>query len=215
MPEMHTVVQGEHLAKIADAYGFKDFNAIWNHPNNAALKNKRKTPHVLYPGDEVYIPDRELRVEDKPTDNKHNFVLRQKPLKLRLKLLDVNEQPAPNTRCELIVETTRYSLTSDGSGMIEQEIPWGATTGRLIARNPSVPIDLDVPIQIGYLDPVEEREGQQARLNNLGYRSGEPGSGDEFRFRQAVEEFQRNHHLTVDGVCGPQTQAKLKEVHGC
>jgi len=30
-----------------------------------------------------------------------------------------------------------------------------------------------------------------------------------------VGNFQRDHGLTVDGKCGPLTQAKLKKVHGC
>jgi len=33
-------------------------------------------------------------------------------------------------------------------------------------------------------------------------------------FLSAVEEFQCDNGLTVDGDCGPNTQAKLKEVHG-
>lgn len=37
----------------------------------------------------------------------------------------------------------------------------------------------------------------------------------ELRFRSAVEEFQCDNGLTVDGKCGPNTQAKLKLIHGC
>jgi peptidoglycan hydrolase-like protein with peptidoglycan-binding domain len=31
----------------------------------------------------------------------------------------------------------------------------------------------------------------------------------------AVKEFQKKHNLTVDGIPGPITQAKLEEIHGC
>jgi murein L,D-transpeptidase YcbB/YkuD len=34
-------------------------------------------------------------------------------------------------------------------------------------------------------------------------------------FLSAVEEFQCDHGLTVDGKCGPATQARLKQAHGC
>ena len=34
-------------------------------------------------------------------------------------------------------------------------------------------------------------------------------------FLSAIEEFQCDHGLVVDGKCGPATQAKLKQVHGC
>ena len=70
-----------------------------------------------------------------------------------------------------------------------------------------------LPIKIGYLDPVEEVSGQIGRLDNLGYF---PGDGtDEDQFKSAIEEFQCDNGLTVDGDCGPGTQAKLKEIHGC
>jgi len=35
------------------------------------------------------------------------------------------------------------------------------------------------------------------------------------RFRSAVEEFQLDHGLKVDGILGAGTKAKLKDVHGC
>lgn len=72
-----------------------------------------------------------------------------------------------------------------------------------------------IPIKIGHLDPVDEISGQQGRLNNLGYYFGDIDGNDSPRFRMAVEEFQCENGLTVDGICGPNTQAKLKEVYGC
>jgi hypothetical protein len=72
-------------------------------------------------------------------------------------------------------------------------------------------------ILIGHLDPVSEASGQKARLNNLGYFAGAMDEDDDARFRSAVEEFQCEHmgKGSVDGVCGPKTQAKLEDVHGC
>lgn len=215
MPTEHTVVQGDHIAKLAHQYGFTDWKTIWNHGGNSQLRSLRKNPNVLYPGDIVHIPDREARVEQKSTDKKHRFQILREPLKLRIKVQDMNGNPVTATKCELTVDTQTYTLTSDGQGMIEQIISPAAQTGRLVVKNPSIPIDLDVPLSVGHLDPIEEREGQQARLINLGYMPGEVGTTDAFRFSQAVQEFQRNNDLTVDGVCGPNTQAKLKSLHGC
>jgi hypothetical protein len=53
----HTVVQGEYLSKIARNYGFSDYRTIWEHPKNAALKQARQNPNVLFPGDRLFIPD--------------------------------------------------------------------------------------------------------------------------------------------------------------
>jgi N-acetylmuramoyl-L-alanine amidase len=65
------------------------------------------------------------------------------------------------------------------------------------------------------LDPLDEGSGWRVRLNNLGYDAGESDDADNPRLRSAIEEFQCDYDLTVDGICGPQTQAKLLERHGC
>ena len=69
------------------------------------------------------------------------------------------------------------------------------------------------PIKIGHLDPVDELSGQIGHLNNLGYFAGRLDGSDTHAFESAVEEFQCDNGLTVDGVCGPNTQSKLKQVH--
>jgi len=76
-------------------------------------------------------------------------------------------------------------------------------------------VDVDATLRVGHLDPVEETSGQIARLRNLGYYRGPADGSDLKLMRAAIEEFQCEHGLTVDGVCGPQTQSKLREVHGC
>jgi hypothetical protein len=71
---------------------------------------------------------------------------------------------------------------------------------------------------VGHLDPVDTPTGQKARLNNLGYFAGSLAKEDEALFKSAVEEFQLERMgggAAVDGKCGPKTQAKLKEAHGC
>jgi peptidoglycan hydrolase-like protein with peptidoglycan-binding domain len=98
---------------------------------------------------------------------------------------------------------------------IEQQIPKRAENGALTIEDDRSPFGVEVPIKVGHLDPVDEVSGQRARLNNLGYNAGERAAPAELQFRSAVEEFQCDYDLTVDGVCGPQTQAKLLEVHGC
>jgi len=74
MGTLHTVVQGEHISHIARRYGFTSFKPIWHAGENAALREKRKTPDVLFPGDQVFIPDKGIREEPRPTDQRHRFV---------------------------------------------------------------------------------------------------------------------------------------------
>ena len=216
MASHHIVVQGEHLSQIAEKYGFKDYRTIWDHGQNAALKAKRKNPNVLHPGDNVFVPDREPKEESRPTDQRHRFQVKVPNLKLRIVVEDQYERPIGNAPCELTIDGQIFKHTTDGKGKIEQDIPAAAGQGRLVLTTPETALDkLVVAIRIGHLDPVEEVTGQQARLTNLGYFPAPADGKDSPLFRLAVEEFQCDHALAVDGVCGPLTQAKLKSVHGC
>ncbi len=207
MAKQHTVKQGEHISRIAHQYGFSDYRTVWNYAENASLKKKRKNPNVLYPGDKVYIPDKELKTEACNTGQLHRFVVPAQTLKLRLIIKGFDERPIVNTPCVLKVGSKTYSMTTSSTGLIEQRILKTAETASLFIR------DLEIPLLIGHLDPVEEFSGQQARLNNLGYNAGTSADPEDLQFKSAVEEFQCDYHLTIDGICGSSTQAKLKEVH--
>jgi hypothetical protein len=207
MSTNHVVQQGDYLASIAATYGLSP-QTIWNDPGNANLKQKRKNPNVLFPGDTLTIPDKELRTEAGETGKHFRFQLNKQPIKLLVIVKDSNNKPIANTDCTLKLEGKEFKLTTDGDGKIEQEIPTTTQSGSLELN------DIVVPLKIGHLDPVEEKSGQMARLNNLGYNAGAIDKFDEEQFLSAVEEFQCDHKLKVDGLCGKNTQSKLKEVHG-
>lgn len=217
MAGYYIVKQGDYVPGLAHRFGFADFLKIWDHPKNAELKGKRQNPNVLLPGDSLYIPDREQGLYSRPTDKKHKFVAKRKPLRLCLILRDQYEQPIANAPCILTVGSESHKLTSGSDGRLELVIPPTQDPSRLvILDNDQTPYGgLTIPIKIGYLDPLDEVSGQQARLSNLGYFNGDIDGTNGPEFQMAVEEFQCEHKLTVDGICGPQTQAKLKEVYGC
>src|SRR4029077_7119942 len=130
----------------------------------------------LFPGDLLYIPDRQLRVEDRNTDVRHKFVAHRPIVKLRVVLEDLYEKPIANAPCDLVLENDALHLTTDGSGKIEQQILPGTRSATLIINDCQTPFSgVEIPIKIGYMDPVDEVSGQLARLNNLGYY---PGSKD-------------------------------------
>jgi hypothetical protein len=216
MAEYYTVEQGDHLSKIAKDNGFTDYTVIWDHPDNADLKKQRQNPNVLFPGDQVFIPDMEQKHESGPTDKRHTFAVNKKTIKLRLVLEDIYEKPIAGAQCALLIDGQIYQLTTDGNGKLEQEIPLDAKEGVLTIRGDQTPFQNEIiPIKIGHLDPADEISGQIARLNNLGYFAGPLDGSDTDAFESAVEEFQCDHGLKVDGDCGPKTQAKLKDIHGC
>jgi hypothetical protein len=212
----YTVQQGDHLSGIAKAFGFSSYQTIWNDPNNADLKAQRVNPNVLYPGDQLYIQDKDLTQYPRPTEVRHKFIRHKPELKLCLVLEDLYEKPIANASCSLQLGSDTRTVTTDGTGRLEQDIPPDVQDAVLTINANQTPYQgVSLAIKIGSLDPVEEVSGQQARLNNLGYFAGEVGGTDDDALESAVEEFQCDQGLTVDGICGAGTQAKLKQVHGC
>ena len=69
----HIVKQGESVAGIAKKYGFSNWLTIYNHADNAELKQKRPNPNVLYPGDKVVIPEKTVKEESGATEQRHRF----------------------------------------------------------------------------------------------------------------------------------------------
>jgi len=210
MSRYHVVEQGEQLSGIAARYGFRDFRTIWNDPQNGDLRELRRNPHVLMPGDRVYVPEVRLKKEAADTTQRHLYKVLGPGLVLRILLKNLDDEPVRNTACRLEVEGRAFDLATDEQGFIEQHIAVNAREGRLTVEGEAV------PIAIGFLDPVTETSGQKARLNNLGYQAGDPEAADEDeRFRIAVEEFQCDQDLPVNGICGEETRAKLLEAYGC
>src|SRR5215813_7826422 len=82
---LHSPARRLH-SSLAGARGLK-WDTVWNHPKNAQLKAKRKDPNVLMPGDVVYLPDLDPRIEDRPTDQRHEFVLLGERTTLRIRML--------------------------------------------------------------------------------------------------------------------------------
>src|SRR4051794_29578662 len=61
MPIRHIVEQGDTIVALAERHGLFA-RTLWEHPQNAALRDLRARMDVLLPGDEVYIPDRRDKV---------------------------------------------------------------------------------------------------------------------------------------------------------
>jgi hypothetical protein len=214
MPTEHIVQQGETVARIASQYGFADWRTIWENGANASLASLRRNPDVLAARDVIVIPDKVQRVVSATTGQHHVFRLRSFPVKLRLVLRDFDNEPLRNTKVTLSVEGQDFDLETDDDGLLEAEIPETAEQGEIRFKDPLAPFDLTIPLEIGHLDPVATVSGQISRLNNLGYSAGTGGGEDATHFEMAVQEFQVDHGLAVDGVCGPETQAKLEELYG-
>lgn len=183
MSKVRRVKQGEHLSGIAAQEGFANFRTIFDHPNNEPLRLRERDPHVLFPGDEVFVPDRADRVEPRATDAAHPFETEIRPLFLRCKLLDWHRTSIKAAPCQVTIDGKAVPpLTSDGGGIVEQRIGRLAKAALIEVELPppkvvgegeeALPRQVDFHVKIGSLNPASKLSGQQARLNNLGYMAG-------------------------------------------
>ncbi len=179
MSKTRLVQQGEHLSGIAAQEGFANFHTIWDRPENEELRSSlHRDPHVLFPGDSLFVPDREDREESRATDASHTFQTEMRPLFLRVKLLDINGDPIAGANSNVTIDgAAAPDVASGGDGMVEQRIGRTATAAELTVHLPPAddgPPDptWKLPVKIGSLNPVTKCSGQQARLNNMGYFAG-------------------------------------------
>ena len=217
MPIEHIVQQGDCLASIAKQYGFADWNTIYNDGLNAAFRKLRPDPHVLLPGDRLYIPDKNLKSESCQTGMVHRFKLLRKQTRLRIVVRDIDGTPLGGKKYNLRVEDEVNEGVLPDNALLDKPIPADALEGEL-----KVWIEDDFPdypdtwtLKLGHLDPVESLAGVQARLNNLGYDCSPVDGINGPRTQAAVKAFQKDHGLEVDGIPGPKTQAALKGEHTC
>lgn len=206
MPE-HIVEEGECIESIALDYGLF-WETIWNHPNNADLKKQRKDPNVLMAGDIVFVPDKQLKKETRATEARHRFKRLGVPSKLRIRLMD-DDQPRANESYTLVIGGKIFSGKTDSDGWLEQPVSPDAGEGKILVGEEQE----EYVLKVGYLDPIEEISGVQARLNNLRFDCGPVDGLLGPTTESAIRRFQRQYDLPVTGQPDAATQKKLLEEH--
>jgi len=206
MPK-YTIDNGESIPSVAKDNGFF-WETLWNHAENSELKQKRKNPNILLAGDEVFVPELELKEESKPTEQRHKFKRKGDPVKFKLQLLMMGE-PRANEDYVLDIDGKLITGKTDGAGKLEQFVPGNAKGGRVLLGGGKE----SYPVRIGHLDPVEEISGMQQRLNNLGFTCGPEDGELNDATKAALAAFQARYKLNATGEPDDPTKAKLKELH--
>jgi hypothetical protein len=211
----HVVQQGECLSSIAADYGFSDWHAIYDHAANADLRAVRPDPNVLYPGDQLFIPDIAPIEKDCQTDARHVFVIVDTPTYLNVRLQDPAKRPLKSVPYKLSVGSLQFEGNTDGDGWVRRKIDASAESGTLMVwPNPDDREEFVVwQVMLGHLDPLETVTGIKGRLKNLGYYDGEMNDEQDDEYDSAVRQFQQDNDLVVDGIVGPKTRGKLKDEH--
>lgn len=201
--------QSESIATLAKKYGFDHWKTLWEHPENAELRSMRPNPHVLAPGDEVFIPDLQQREEAKETEAKHSFVIKSGKWVMRLELRDDNYQAIEGEPYILNIPGLDPIESETGdNGLIEHELPRDTKSGTLTV------LGEEFALQFHTLDPVAKVAGVQARLTNLGFAAGPPDGIVGPLTRAGVIAFQQSQDdLEATGEIDDATRKKLLELH--
>lgn len=208
----HNVAQGDCFLSIAEKNGFF-WETLWNHANNAELKKKREDPAVLYPGDVVFVPDKQPKEVSEPTNQVHKFRLKNAPAKFHLRLLDDDDAPRANLKYVLEIDGQEFNGKTDGAGAISVSINPAAKNGKLILTNEEDETE-EYDLFLGHLDPVEEVAGVQARLKGLGFYDGETTSKINPETEQAIRDFQQANDLEPTGELDDALRNKLESAYG-
>jgi hypothetical protein len=206
----HLVSQGESIESIAASTGHL-WTTIWDHVGNRELKQLRKSPHVLLPGDEVFVPPVLLKDETRPTERRHRFEQRGLASRLRVRF-EKNGKPRANLGYSLAVDGETTRGTTDQDGAIDVAV--SVVVKEITLLFDGDPAEEEYQLLARHLNPVEDLTGIQMRLKNLGYAVG-PLDGVVGRStRAAIAAFQADQGLKSTGTADPSTRDRLVEAHG-
>lgn len=205
----YVVKKGDCLSGIAWMHGFERWQTIYESPENASFRKKRPNPNVIYPGDELVIPEKEVKELDCAAEKLHRFELCRSKWMLRIELRDEIYKGIENLPYTLeIPGGVRIEGKTGKNGLVETPVPSWAKKGTL--HLPGGAIEL----RLGGLDPVRQVRGVQQRLNNLGFNAGPVDGIFGPKTRRAVAAFQATHSdLKPSGVLNDETLKRLLETH--
>jgi hypothetical protein len=212
----HVVAQGEDLSRIAAKYGFRDYQIVYQHPDNAGLRRIRPNPNVIFPGDVVVIPDKVRHELAVSTTKRHRFVVSTPKKRLRLRFLNAHGQPIANADAAL--DLSGYPPPSkrktNAQGIAEWDVAIAASYGAATISGHTFSLALS------HLNPVADApdgglSGAQCRLSNLGYYHGTATSKLDPATLIALWLFQHDHDLPKTGELTSATLERLTKEHGC
>lgn len=209
MSVKYTIKPGECISSVAFAHGlFPD--TIWNDPENREIREKRKSPNILHPGDIVAIPEKKIKEESAATAQTHRFLRKGVPEKFKMQFLDEKNNPLANQKYIIEIDGILSKGSTDGDGKIEQSIPPNARGGKIVIGE----LRDEYLLNFGHIDPIEEISGVQGRLNNLGYDCGLIDGVLGKQTKEALLAYQNDHGLNKSGDIDEETRRHLKEKHG-
>lgn len=206
----HTVRQGESVISLSKRYGVPA-DKIWDDPDNSSLRENGRKINLLYPGDVVSIPEKEVKEIDVQTGQRHRFRCSGRTAQLQVQFRD-NGEPLANEPYVLDVDGELSNGNLDGEGILDVQVPTEAREA--IVSIGEQANQKRYRLNLSHLDPVNEITGVQQRLNNLGFFCGREDSDVGELTRVAIRKFQEANDLDVTGEVDDQTRDKIQQEHG-
>ena len=213
----HIIEEGECLISIAHKAGIP-LDRITSHADNAELMVKRESPSIMLPGDEVTVPEKELKQEPVETEQRHRFRRVLEKAEIRIRIHEFGE-PRANEPFHVMVGDQRYdgeSETTDDDGLAICQVPPDAEEVTLVLGEN----EDEYEVQLGRIDPPDTVSGMHGRLENLGfYDAGVYTPWDE-ESTAGMSDFvaERDPAGAVDQDCtdpeDKDLQQKLKDEYG-
>ena len=202
----HRVVQGECINSIAAQTGHLP-DMIWHYPGNAKLRAKRGDPDVLQPGDALVIPERDPGFYDAATERRHCYRRKGIPAYLHFQI----QVPGEGVDGEAYEFDDGQRLTSGtigGDAKIDLRVDPRIRRARLRL------LGRWFEIELGGLDPLDSVEGQQARLNQLGFEAGPVDGKYGPKTTSAMRAYQAARGIEQTGMPTQATLDRLKRDFG-
>jgi type VI secretion system secreted protein VgrG len=138
-------------------------------------------------------------------------------IRLVARLSNEKFEPYAGKRYELRAGDTKREGTTDGDGVLREDLPEDVTVARVelwTEQFPKGPRNT-YTIRVEPLPPIDELAGIRARLNNLGYPPGPVDEPDlDPTTQSALESFQTDNDLPRTGEPDAETREALLAKHG-
>lgn len=213
----HEVQDGDCIQVLAKNHRVSP-KQILDEPRNQELFKQRKNPHVLHPGDELYIPEGKVTRESLTTDRSHTVRLPRVTCVLRLEVDVSGFSDTSELEFELELEDGSkhkgHIRPADNKSVNFFRVDSSKKAG--VLRIYCDPDDkekvVEHKIKLGHLCPADKVRGIQARLFNLGHYRGKIDEELGPLTKQAIREFlgPKNESREPDL---DEVAARLEKVH--
>lgn len=125
----------------------------------------------------------------------------------------LEQVPCANTPYSIDIDGQLSDGTTDSDGYID--IPLIPNAEKAIIRmNPGSEKETKLAVKLGHLDPISEVSGVKKRLQNLTFDCGDLSDEINSDLSSAIEAFQEQQGMEINGILTDEVRAKLQTVHG-